>query len=76
MFAVPPDILDAGTSSDTEVEEGDNVTLTCSAVGQPTPRIVWRREDGKTFTVYNNTGVGFATGKLNMLIAYYTISTH
>ncbi|KAF6208627.1 hypothetical protein GE061_017085 [Apolygus lucorum] len=57
---VPPDILDAGTSSDTEVQEGDNVTLVCSAVGQPVPRIQWRREDGRTFTVYNATQ-GFAT---------------
>ncbi|XP_014255975.1 lachesin-like [Cimex lectularius] len=57
---VPPDIIDSETSSDTVVEEGENVTLICKARGHPAPRIIWRREDTKTFTVYNNTS-GFAT---------------
>ncbi|KAJ8953134.1 hypothetical protein NQ318_017161 [Aromia moschata] len=43
---VPPDIDDAGTSGDITVREGENVTFTCSAVGRPEPRILWRREDG------------------------------
>ncbi|XP_073972941.1 lachesin-like [Rhodnius prolixus] len=57
---VPPDIIDSGTSSDTIVEEGDNVTLVCTARGHPPPRIVWRREDGRSITVYNNS-TGFST---------------
>ncbi|BES88219.1 Immunoglobulin V-set domain [Nesidiocoris tenuis] len=57
---VPPDILDAGTSSDTEVQEGDNVTLVCAASGQPPPRIQWRREDARLLQIYNGS-VGFVT---------------
>lgn len=44
---VPPDILDEGSSSDVVVREGANVTLTCKAVGYPTPNITWRREDNE-----------------------------
>lgn len=44
---VPPDILDEFTSQDLLVNEGHNVTLKCSAVGQPEPTITWRRERGK-----------------------------
>ena len=44
---VPPDInLDQTSSDVTETEDG-NVTLFCRASGQPTPKITWRREDGK-----------------------------
>uniref|UniRef100_A0A0K8TBJ7 Ig-like domain-containing protein n=1 Tax=Lygus hesperus TaxID=30085 RepID=A0A0K8TBJ7_LYGHE len=58
-------------------QEGDNVTLVCSAVGQPAPGIQWRREDGRTFTIYNATQ-GFATvdtyngGKLELVKVDYT----
>ncbi|GFW84146.1 histone-lysine N-methyltransferase SETMAR [Trichonephila clavipes] len=44
---VPPDILEEGSSSDVIVREGANVTLTCKAVGYPTPNITWRREDNE-----------------------------
>ncbi|KAJ6649927.1 Opioid-binding protein/cell adhesion molecule like [Pseudolycoriella hygida] len=44
---VPPDILDYQTSHDMIVEEGENVTLTCTAAGSPAPTIEWRREKGK-----------------------------
>lgn len=44
---VPPDILEKGSSSDVVVREGANVTLTCKAVGYPTPNISWRREDNE-----------------------------
>ncbi|XP_031331354.1 limbic system-associated membrane protein-like, partial [Photinus pyralis] len=43
---VPPDIDDTETSSDVTVSEGENVTLACKASGHPSPRILWRREDG------------------------------
>ena len=42
---VPPDIDYLKTSKDVVVQEGENVTLVCSASGHPTPRITWRRED-------------------------------
>ncbi|EEZ99076.2 lachesin isoform X1 [Tribolium castaneum] len=51
---VPPDIDDTGTSSDVTVEEGDNVTLSCSASGHPEPRILWRREDGDHIILQDN----------------------
>lgn len=36
---VPPDIIDYQTSHDMTVDEGQNVTLVCSAVGLPEPTI-------------------------------------
>lgn len=44
---VPPDIIDFETSHDMTVDEGQNVTLTCTAVGLPEPTIEWRREGRK-----------------------------
>lgn len=44
---VPPDIIDYETSHDMTVDEGQNVTLTCTAVGLPEPTIEWRREGRK-----------------------------
>ncbi|XP_053959813.1 lachesin [Anastrepha ludens] len=41
---VPPDIVDYQTSHDMIVQEGQNVSLTCTATGVPTPTITWRRE--------------------------------
>lgn len=52
---VPPDIDDTGTSSDVTVEEGNNVTLSCSATGHPEPRILWRREDGDHITLQQSS---------------------
>ncbi|GJQ69023.1 hypothetical protein Trydic_g6195 [Trypoxylus dichotomus] len=50
---VPPDIDDSKTSGDITVSEGENVTLVCQASGQPTPRILWRREDGSHILLRN-----------------------
>lgn len=47
FVTVPPDILDNQTSHDMNVQEGENVTLKCGAVGSPAPTIEWRREKGK-----------------------------
>lgn len=35
--AVPPDILDADTSKDITVSEGQNASLYCAATGNPQP---------------------------------------
>lgn len=44
---IPPDIVDYQTSHDMTVQEGQNVTLTCTAAGLPDPTIDWRREEKK-----------------------------
>ena len=54
---VPPDIVDERSTSDVTVNEGDNVTLTCTATGKPAPRIVWRREDGHKILVFSRPAV-------------------
>ena len=59
---VPPDIVDDRSTSDVTVNEGDNVTLTCTATGKPTPRIVWRREDGQKIVVFRPTATASASG--------------
>ncbi|XP_011503844.1 PREDICTED: lachesin isoform X3 [Ceratosolen solmsi marchali] len=43
---VSPDILNNETSTDISVVEGENATLVCKAIGRPSPRIFWKREDG------------------------------
>lgn len=56
LISVPPDIDDERTSSDITVTEGDNATLTCEATGHPSPRIMWRREDGKHILLLVKSG--------------------
>ena len=56
---VPPDILDYPTSQDIIVQEGDNVTLNCVAIGRPEPVITWKREKSKPLViVMSNTSDG------------------
>jgi neurotrimin len=33
------------------VRENQNINMTCRADGFPTPKIIWRREDGQSITV-------------------------
>ena len=39
------------TPSSVAVRENQNINLTCRADGFPTPKIIWRREDGQSITV-------------------------
>ena len=40
-FTVPPRILNSDSSSDMDVEEGSDITLSCKATGVPQPNITW-----------------------------------
>lgn len=62
--AVPPKILDANTSRDTEVREGGAARLVCSASGQPQPTYKWRREDSKVIGISGGHGKYLATEHL------------
>lgn len=49
---VPPNILDTeSTQSTIAIRENQNISLTCKANGFPTPKIMWRREDGQPILV-------------------------
>ncbi|EDS36051.1 lachesin [Culex quinquefasciatus] len=51
-LGVPPNILDIeSTPSSVAVRENQNINMTCRADGFPTPKIIWRREDGQSITV-------------------------
>ncbi|PIO76880.1 immunoglobulin domain protein [Teladorsagia circumcincta] len=54
---VPP-AVSRGTPSAVEVREGHNVTLTCKAEGNPTPTVVWRRQDKQIIRYNGATGFG------------------
>lgn len=53
----PPDISDEESSTDTTIHEHNNVTLHCSARGNPSPRIFWRRADGVAITLRDEMGM-------------------
>ncbi|XP_069162340.1 lachesin [Procambarus clarkii] len=79
---VPPNIIDGESSGDVMVQEGANITLTCSATGTPTPAITWRREDhmkinlNKTFRVteYNGASLQLARVSRMDMAAYLCIA--
>ncbi|KAK4872188.1 hypothetical protein RN001_016312 [Aquatica leii] len=52
---VSPDFVFDETSGDILVGEGASTFLTCKATGRPSPRIEWRREDGKEVILRNGT---------------------
>lgn len=39
------------TPSSVAVRENQSINMTCRAEGFPTPKIIWRREDGQSITV-------------------------
>lgn len=51
VLAVPPDIIDEESSSDTVATEGMRITLSCNARGNPKPTITWKRDDNKEIRV-------------------------
>ncbi|KAJ8679703.1 hypothetical protein QAD02_015490, partial [Eretmocerus hayati] len=62
MIAVPPNIDDSLSSSDTIVREGANVTLVCKATGSPMPSIRWKRDDNNKITINKTLSVPEWTG--------------
>ncbi|CAB3410893.1 unnamed protein product [Caenorhabditis bovis] len=54
---VPP-IVSRSTPAAVEVREGNNVSLTCKADGNPTPSVVWRRQDRQIIRYNGATGFG------------------
>lgn len=84
----PPDISDAGSSSDTTVQEGRNVSLHCKATGNPTPRIFWRRDDGRKLVlksdesivisadIYNGSTLNLVNVKRDQMAAYLCIAVN
>ncbi|KAG6797103.1 lachesin isoform X1 [Apis mellifera caucasica] len=52
QVVVPPNILDSlSTESTVAVRENQNITLTCKADGYPTPKLMWKREDGQNINI-------------------------
>ncbi|CAD6184497.1 unnamed protein product [Caenorhabditis auriculariae] len=54
---VPP-MVSRTTPAAIEVREGNNVTLTCKAEGNPTPTVIWRRQDRQIIRYNGATGFG------------------
>ncbi|VDK55773.1 unnamed protein product, partial [Anisakis simplex] len=54
---VPPYVART-TASAVEVREGHNVTLSCRAFGNPTPTVIWRRQDRQIIRFNGATGYG------------------
>ncbi|KAI6182975.1 hypothetical protein M3Y97_00438200 [Aphelenchoides bicaudatus] len=55
---VPPLVSRSSTPSAVEVREGNNVTLSCEASGNPPPRVFWRRHDRQIIRFNGATGFG------------------
>uniref|UniRef100_A0A182UFK3 Ig-like domain-containing protein n=1 Tax=Anopheles melas TaxID=34690 RepID=A0A182UFK3_9DIPT len=85
QVVVPPNILDIeSTPSSVAVRENQNINMTCRADGFPTPKIIWRREDGQSITVERKKKVMVYDGEVlhltkvsrNEMGAYLCIATN
>lgn len=84
----PPDISDEESSADTTIHEGRNVTLRCMARGNPTPRILWRRDDGNpikmrseagfeaTVDIFNGSSLKLVSVRRDQMSAYLCIAVN
>ncbi|XP_065166294.1 lachesin isoform X2 [Atheta coriaria] len=68
QVVVPPNILDSeSTQSTVAIRENQNISLTCKADGFPSPKIMWRREDGQAISVERRKKVNVYDGdQLNL----------
>ncbi|KAL0891797.1 hypothetical protein ABMA27_015063 [Loxostege sticticalis] len=85
QVVVPPNILDEeSTQSAVAVRENQNISLVCKADGFPTPKIMWRREDGqpisvdrrKKVTVYEGDTLSLQRISRTEMGAYLCIATN
>ncbi|KPJ13964.1 Lachesin [Papilio machaon] len=85
QVVVPPNILDEeSTQSAVAVRENQNISLVCKADGFPTPKIMWRREDGqpisvdrrKKVTVYEGDSLSLQRISRTEMGAYLCIATN
>lgn len=72
--AVPPNIMDEdSTTSAVAVRENQNISLVCKAEGFPTPKIMWRREDGNPITIdRKKKGIAISSSVINLQIVTET----
>ncbi|XP_043676394.1 lachesin isoform X1 [Vespula pensylvanica] len=85
QVVVPPNILDSlSTESTVAVRENQNITLTCKADGYPTPKLMWKREDGQGISINRHKKVSKYDGEQlnltkitrNEMGAYLCIATN
>ncbi|CAK9831037.1 LAC [Anthophora retusa] len=85
QVVVPPNILDSlSTESTVAVREYQNITLTCKADGYPTPKLMWKREDGQSISinrhykvpVYDGEQLNLTRITRNEMGAYLCIATN
>ncbi|XP_050584155.1 lachesin-like isoform X5 [Bombus affinis] len=85
QVVVPPNILDSlSTESTVAVRENQNITLTCKADGYPTPKLMWKREDGQSISINRHYKVSLYDGEQlnltritrNEMGAYLCIATN
>lgn len=74
FFTVPPNIIDTeSTQSTVAVRENQNISLTCKADGFPTPKIMWRREDGQAISVERRKKGNISKSYIYIIITYNII---
>jgi len=61
-LTVPPDILDAESTSDTLASEGMRVLMNCRATGNPQPAISWKRQDERPMRICKAKNKGVRRG--------------
>ncbi|CAO1422983.1 unnamed protein product [Diamesa hyperborea] len=58
---LPPDISDKDSSTDLTIHEFQDARLFCSATGHPTPKILFRKDDGTPIIFRNNNSDLYST---------------
>ncbi|XP_076280331.1 lachesin isoform X2 [Lasioglossum baleicum] len=85
QVVVPPNILDSLSSeSSVAVRENQDITLTCKADGYPSPKLMWKREDGQSISINRQEKVSTFDGEQlnltkitrNEMGAYLCIATN